>query len=79
MPPKISYSYVWVKGQIRVDAAVDCGKRFEGIAWIYRPLSANPSLRLNNPLGTEAVQIILDRLKEGFTAPGPYSWSRDSP
>lgn len=69
MPPEISYAYVWVDDQIRVDAAVECGKRFEGVAWILDPNSQNPSLRLDNPLGIGAVQAILDRTKEGFTAP----------
>lgn len=55
MPPEISYAYVWVDDQIRVDAAVECGKRFEGVAWILDPNSQNPSLRLDNPLGIGAV------------------------
>lgn len=69
MPPKITYAYAWVEDQIRVDAAVECGKRFEGIAWVIDPNSTNPSLRLDNPLGTGAVQAILDRIKEGFRIP----------
>jgi hypothetical protein len=89
MPPEISYAYVWVDGQIRVDGAVECGRRFEGIAWIHSPLSANPCLRLDNPLGIGAIQVILDRLKEGFTAPEPedlnpiddepHDWNWDDP
>jgi len=69
MPPEITYAYAWVEDQIRVDAAVECGKRFEGIAWILDPNSQNPSLRLDQPLGTGAVQAILDRTKVGFAAP----------
>lgn len=69
MPPEIAYSYVWVHDQIRVDAAVECGKRFEGIAWIIAPNSANPFLCLDKPLGVRGVQDILDRIKEGFTVP----------
>ncbi|KAI9129856.1 hypothetical protein [Acaryochloris sp. CCMEE 5410] len=69
MPPKITYAYVWVDDQIRVDAAVECGKRFEGIAWVLDPNSQNPSLRLDNPLGIRAVQTILDRTRVGFAAP----------
>ncbi|MGR3280077.1 hypothetical protein ACSYAD_34050 [Acaryochloris marina NIES-2412] len=69
MPPKITYAYVWANDQIRVDAAVECGKRFEGIAWIIDPNSTNPSLRLDQPLGTGAVQAIMDRTKVGFPSP----------
>lgn len=69
MPPKITYAYVWVDDQIRVDATVECGKRFEGIAWIIDPNSQNPSLRLDKPLGVRGVQTILDWVKEGFTVP----------
>lgn len=69
MPPKITYAYVWADDQIRVDAAVECGKRFEGIAWILDPNSQSPSLRLDQPLGTRAVQAILDRTKDGFAVP----------
>lgn len=68
MPPEITYAYVWVDDQIRVDAAVECGKRFEGIAWILAPNSQNPNLRLDKPLGIRAVQAILDRVKAGFPA-----------
>jgi hypothetical protein len=67
MPPEITYAYVWVDEQIRVDAALECGKRFEGIAWITAPNSLVPCLRLDKPLGVEAVQAILDRVKVGFT------------
>lgn len=66
MPPEITYAYVWVNDQIRVDAAVECGKRFEGIAWIDRPNSSSPALWFDKPLGTGAVQKILDRINEGF-------------
>lgn len=69
MPPKITYAYVWANDQIRVDAAVECGKRFEGIAWIKNPNSENPSLHIDSYLGTGAVQDILDRVKVGFPAP----------
>lgn len=69
MPPDIIYAYVWVDDQIRVDAAVECGKRFEGIAWILDPNSQNPCLHLDNPLGSGAVQAILDWTKVGFAAP----------
>ena len=37
MPPEITYAYVWVDDQIRVDAAVECGKRFEGYRLDNRP------------------------------------------
>ena len=69
MPPEITYAYAWVNGQIRVGIAVECGKRFEGIAWVLDPNSQNPRLRLDKPLGVRAVQAILDRTKEGFPPP----------
>ncbi|KAI9130122.1 hypothetical protein [Acaryochloris sp. CCMEE 5410] len=65
-------SYVWPDEQfttIRVDAAVACGKRFEGVAYILQPLSKNPSLQIPNGLGIRSTQQILDRISQGFEIP----------
>lgn len=48
MPPDIIYAYVWVDDQIRVDAAVECGKRFDGIAWILDPNSRIPKIPVSD-------------------------------
>ena len=69
MTPKVTYAYAWVEDQIRVDAAVKCDRRFEGVDWIVSSNSANPFLRLDKPLGIRAVKVILDRTKVGFAAP----------
>lgn len=69
MLPEITYAFVWVEDQIRVDAAVECGRRFEGITWILDPNSGNPALHIDNYLGIRGVQTILDRVKKGFPTP----------
>jgi hypothetical protein len=67
MGPEISLAYVPVEEDIRIDAAVACGKRLEGIAWILDYRSVNPSLRIEKGAGLKLVKRILERAEQGFT------------
>lgn len=58
MNPDFSFAYVLVDDKVRVDAAVGCGRRFEGVAWILEAKSPNPSLRIEKGLGIQAVKAI---------------------
>lgn len=54
------------EGFIQVDAAAECGMRFEKVALIHGPDSDNPILAIPVGLGIEAVEKILrDRSKWG--------------
>lgn len=66
MGPEISLAYVPVEENIRIDAAVACGKRLEGIAWILEYRSVNPSLRIEKGVGLQLVKQIIERAEEGF-------------
>jgi hypothetical protein len=66
MGPEISLAYVPVEDNIRIDAAVGCGKRLEGVAWILEYQSVNPSLRIEKGIGLQLVQRILERSEQGF-------------
>jgi hypothetical protein len=67
MKPDFSFAYVPVGDKIRVDAAVGCGRRLEGVAWILEANSSNPSLRIEKGLGIRAVKAILERVEAGFS------------
>ena len=59
-----SIAFVPVEGRIRVDAAVSCGQRLEGIAWISNcgeigNRKLNFSLQVPKALGYETVAAIL--------------------
>ncbi|HEY9826766.1 MAG TPA: hypothetical protein V6D19_15095 [Stenomitos sp.] len=66
MKPDFSLAYVPVDKHMRVDAAVGCGKRFEGVAWILEYASQNPSLKIEKGLGLGAVKKIVARIEDGF-------------
>jgi hypothetical protein len=66
MKPDFSFAYVPIGDKVRVDAAVGCGRRFEGVAWILEAKSPNPSLRIEKGLGIRAVKAILERVEAGF-------------
>jgi hypothetical protein len=67
MGPEISLAYVPVEDNIRIDAAVACGNRLEGVAWILEYRSVNPSLRIEKGVGLQLVKRILERAEQGFT------------
>lgn len=67
MGPEISLAYVPVEEDIGIDAAVACGKRLQGIAWILEYRSVNPSLRIEKGIGLQLVKRILERAEQGFT------------
>lgn len=61
---KHSYAFVEVPNEegdttIRVDVAATCGQRFEGIATISDPYSANPALACPRPLGFNGLNEIM--------------------
>ena len=69
-PTKMEFELAFVKipeAKIRVDAAIGCGKRIEGVAFIHNPYLIKPDgtlaagLELAKPLGFGAVQKILNR------------------
>lgn len=61
-----SLTYVPVDEDIRVDAAVSCGKSFEGVAWILRYQSQNPALQIQSGLGFPLVKKIIEKAEDGF-------------
>jgi hypothetical protein len=66
MKPEYSLAYVPIDDDIRVDVAVGCGKRFEGVAWILQYASENPSLRIEKGLGIAAVKEVVAKAEGGF-------------
>ena len=65
---EIEFAFVKIaEAKIRVDAAVGCGRRLEGVAFIHDPYLIKPDgtlaagLELAKPLGFGAVQEILNR------------------
>lgn len=65
---KVEFAFVKIaEAKIRVDAAVGCGMRLEGVAFIHDPYLISPDgtlaagLELAKPLGFGAVQEILNR------------------
>lgn len=64
---EVEFAFVKItEAKIRVDAAVGCGRRIEGVAFIHNPYLIKPDgtlaalLELALPLGFEAVQKILN-------------------
>ena len=66
MKPTCSLAYVPIGDNMRVDAAVSCGHRFEGVAWILNYSSVNPALRIEKGIGFELADAIITRAKTGF-------------
>jgi hypothetical protein len=66
MKPTCSLAFVPIEKNMRVDAAVSCGHRFEGVAWILAYQSENPALRIEQGVGLELAEAILARAKAGF-------------
>jgi hypothetical protein len=65
MKPEYSLAYVVVKENIRVDAAVACGRRLESVAWILDFESNNPSLRIEKGVGLELAKKVIERAEQG--------------
>ena len=66
MKPTCSLAYVPIGDDMRVDAAVSCGHRLEGVAWILDYSSENPALKIEKGVGLELVEAIIARVKTGF-------------
>jgi hypothetical protein len=66
MRPKCVLAYVPIGKDMRIDAAVSCGHRFEGVAWILDYKSESPLLRIDKGVGIEMVEAIIARAKAGF-------------
>jgi hypothetical protein len=66
MKPTCSLAFVPIEKNMRVDAAVSCGHRFVGVAWILAYQSENPALRIEKGVGLEMAEAILARAKAGF-------------
>lgn len=66
MKPDYSLAFVPVQEHMRVDAAVSCGMRLEGVAWILDYSSSNPALRIEKGVGLSLVKRIIERVEEGF-------------
>jgi hypothetical protein len=65
MQPEYSLAYVIVNDDIRVDTAVACGNRLEGVAWILDFKSSNPSLRVEKGVGLELAKKVIARAEQG--------------
>ena len=65
MKPEYTLAYVVVNTDIRVDAAVACGRRLEGVAWILDFESRNPALRIEKGAGLELVKRVIERAEQG--------------
>ena len=66
MKPTCTLAYVPIGDDMRVDAAVSCGHRLEGVAWILDYRSDNPALKIEKGVGLELVEAIIARVKAGF-------------
>jgi hypothetical protein len=66
MKPTCSLAFVPIENNMRVDAAVSCGHRFEGVAWILDYKSDNPVLKADKGIGLELAEAIIIRAKAGF-------------
>ena len=66
MKPTYTLAYVPIGDDMRVDAAVSCGHRLEGVAWILSYGSDNPALRIEKGVGLELAEAIITRAKTGF-------------
>ena len=66
MKPTCTLAYVPIGNDMRVDAAVSCGHRLEGVAWILNYSSENPALRIEKGIGFELAEAIITRVKTGF-------------
>jgi hypothetical protein len=66
MKPTCSLAYVPIGSNMRVDAAVSCGHRLEGVAWILDYRSESPALRIEKGVGLELAEAIIARAKAGF-------------
>lgn len=52
-------------GNLHVDGEAPCGAQFKDVAIVIDPISENPGLILDKPLGLLAVKAILDYVERG--------------
>ena len=62
--PAFTLAFGGVADKIRVDAAVQCGSRIEGLAWISEQYGAVPSIQVPKPLGLNAIASMMEEWME---------------